>query len=203
MDYNSFTTRFHVSRETYSQLCGYYDLLIKWQRSINLIGPGTLNDIWERHILDACQFHPLVVSRETATVDLGSGAGIPGAILSILGVENMHLIESDQKKVIFLNEVKRQLNLSYTPHATRIEKTALSQVGTITARGCASLTQLLGYCHHLISPQTICLFAKGKNYAKEIEQAMKQWCFEITIHPSITDSQSALLELAHIRKRSP
>lgn len=201
MNFENFNRRFPVSRETYDRLQIYHDLLIKWQRSINLISPTTIDEIWERHILDACQFHRLVVSRETALVDLGTGAGIPGVILAILGVPNIHLVESDQRKTIFLEEAKRQLSLSYAIHCQRIEKTIISHVGFVTARGCAPLSRLFTLSQHFLSPETICLFAKGKNYAKEVEEAEEHWTFERIIHPSITDSDAAILELSHILMR--
>ena len=201
MDYESFSKRFSVSRETYDDLIRYCDLLLHWQRRINLISPHSITHIWERHILDSCQFASYLVSRETKIVDFGSGAGLPAVILSILGYNNIHLIESDQRKVIFLEEVKRQLSLSYVVHTTRIEKTALSDVDIITARGCASLSNLLLLASRFLSPHTICCFAKGKNYDKEIEDAQKKYIFHYNAHPSITDPEAAILELSNIIAR--
>ena len=48
-----------VSRETLDRLQVYVDTLIKWQNSINLVGPKTIDDIWERHILDSGQIFSL------------------------------------------------------------------------------------------------------------------------------------------------
>src|SRR3954469_13124540 len=96
-----------VSRETRERLDIYADLLRKWQRSINLVGPRTVGDLWNRHFLDSAQLLPLMPPGVSVLVDFGSGAGFPGLVLAILGVKQVHLIESDQRKATFLREVAR------------------------------------------------------------------------------------------------
>lgn len=197
MDYESWPTGFDVSRETFEKLEAYHRLLLKWQKSINLISPNTINDVWHRHILDSAQFIKHIDGRASTIVDIGSGAGLPALILSIMGI-NIHLIESDQRKCIFLKEVSRALQLDTTIHNERIEKCAIDSVDIITARACASLDTLLDLTRTLRIEKTICLFAKGKNYDKEIEDAKKTWSFDFIAHQSVTDDQATILELSHI-----
>ena len=70
-----------VSRETFAELQCYADLLSKWQRAYNLVAPSTLNQMWQRHFLDSAQLVPLIPPG-SRVIDLGSGAGFPGLVLS-------------------------------------------------------------------------------------------------------------------------
>src|SRR5689334_9867686 len=92
----------NVSRETLVRLRAYVDLLRRWNTRINLVGASTLADVWRRHILDSAQLIPHIDPAARTLVDLGSGAGLPGLILGILGVPEVHLIEADQRKAAFL-----------------------------------------------------------------------------------------------------
>src|SRR5690242_17763788 len=86
-----------VSRETLDRLGAYPDLLRRWQRAIDQVGLGTPDDPWRRHILDSTQVVRFLPAGARRLVDLGSGAGLPGLILAILGVPEVHLIESDRR----------------------------------------------------------------------------------------------------------
>src|ERR671929_1235327 len=84
-----FAAHVPVSRETLDSLAAYLDLLRRWQRTINLVGAATLDDPWRRHILDSAQLVRFLHERTRRLVDLGSGAGLPGLILAILGVPDV------------------------------------------------------------------------------------------------------------------
>src|SRR4030095_15020513 len=91
-----------VPRGTLERLRAYHALLVKWQRTINLVGPRTVEEAWQRHFLYSAQLWPLMAGRRTL-VDLGSGAGFPGLVLAVMAAGHdapldTHLIESDQRK---------------------------------------------------------------------------------------------------------
>src|SRR5690606_7990835 len=96
----------HVSRETLERLRRWVELLELWQQRINLVAASTLADPWRRHVLDGGQLRLLAPDART-WADLGTGPGVPGMILAIMGVPEMHLVESDQRKVAFLRESAR------------------------------------------------------------------------------------------------
>ncbi len=123
-----FAQQANVSRETLARLERYAELLEKWNRRINLVGRGTIDDLWRRHMLDSAQLLPLIPDSAESLVDLGSGAGFPGLVLAICGVENVHLIESDRKKSAFLREVARETAAPVTIHNKRIEEIESFQV---------------------------------------------------------------------------
>lgn len=202
MDYATFNSRLPVPRETFDKLSNYVELLLKWQPRINLISSKDIDVVWERHILDACQFSLCNVPRETTLLDLGSGAGLPGLILSVLGFSNVTLVESDSRKSVFLQEAARVLGLPVTICNQRIETLPPRKWAMISARGCASLSRLFELSYPLMSDGAICLFAKGKNYANEIEHSLIDWFFEYHAIPSITDPHSVLLSISNLTMRA-
>ncbi len=96
-----------VSRETLARLEAYADLLTRWSARINLVGRDTLVDLWRRHILDSTQLHRFIPNSARSLIDLGSGAGLPGLVLAILGVSGVELVEADSRKAAFLREAAR------------------------------------------------------------------------------------------------
>lgn len=201
MNYESFNSRFAVSRETFDKLSTYHDLLLLWQEKINLISPKTIHNVWERHILDSCQFASHIVPRETPIIDIGTGAGLPGIILAILGFPSITLVDSDQKKCVFLQEAAAKLGLETQIISQRVERIRNHNASLIVSRALAPLHQLFTWSSPLLSPSGKCLFAKGENYAKEIEDALVGWQFDINVHPSLTHTDAKLLEISHLTKR--
>lgn len=113
-----------LTAETRERLAAYLALLGKWNPRINLVGPNTLADAWRRHILDSGQLYRYLPTKPHRLVDIGSGAGLPGLILAIMGAPDVHLIESDQRKCVFLREAARITAAKVTIHAVRVEAVA-------------------------------------------------------------------------------
>ena len=82
-----FARTFGVSRQVTDRLAIYEGLLRQWQKTINLVAPSTLDDIWHRHFADSAQLLALAPQART-WVDLGSGAGFPGLVVAILMAES-------------------------------------------------------------------------------------------------------------------
>jgi 16S rRNA (guanine527-N7)-methyltransferase len=187
-----------VSRETVHRLSLYHDLLIKWQSKTNLVSDDSLANAWRRHFLDSLQLLPQLPSLSSIIIDLGSGAGFPGMVLAIAGGSNVHLIESDTKKISFLQEVARVTQTKVHLHHQRIEQVSGLAGDVIVARGCSDLNQLLSYASTFVSHGTICLFHKGKNYSNDISDAKKYWQFDHVIIPSVTDQQGVIIKISHM-----
>ena len=83
-----------VSRETLKQFQLYADLLEKWQKSINLVSNSTLSDKWRRHFYDSAQLIDYINkdTKPLKILDLGSGAGFPGLVISLLVAGEIHLV---------------------------------------------------------------------------------------------------------------
>ena len=76
-----------VSRETVEKLKKYEKIILKANLKMNLIGKSTTNEIWHRHFLDSFQVIDFIDKNDKVLLDLGSGAGFPGLVLSIAAVE--------------------------------------------------------------------------------------------------------------------
>ncbi len=187
-----------VSRETIQRLGVYADLLIKWNSRINLISPRTINDIWQRHIIDSLQLLPhLPEARPIA--DIGSGAGFPGLMLAIAGVRDVHLIESDQRKCAFLREAARMTGAEVTLHPERVENCGDLRAGLIVSRACAPVGKLLDLGRFVATEKTQCLFLKGQHVDEELTEAHKKWFIEAHRVPSMTDPDGIILKIGAFR----
>jgi 16S rRNA (guanine527-N7)-methyltransferase len=189
-----------VSRETVERLDVYLDLLRRWQRTINLVAASTLADPWRRHILDSAQLIRFVPGDATRLVDLGSGAGLPGLVLAIMGVRDVHLIESDRRKAAFLREAARATGAGATLHACRIEEAPPLTADIVTARALAPLKDLLGHAHRFATPGTRCLFPKGRQVEAELTDAGASWTMEVERQSSLSDADGWILIITGLRR---
>ncbi|SDH60720.1 16S rRNA (guanine(527)-N(7))-methyltransferase RsmG [Roseospirillum parvum] len=187
-----------VSRETLDRLRLYVETLGQWQRRINLVGPRTLREIWHRHILDCWQLVPLIGSRPGPLIDMGAGAGLPGLILAIAGVDDVHLVESDSRKAAFLRESARILDVSATIHTRRVEGMSEPKAQTVVARALAPLDRLLALSAGIRHSGTLCVFPKGRDVERELTEAHKMWIMRFDRVPSRTDSQGTILLLHEV-----
>jgi 16S rRNA (guanine527-N7)-methyltransferase len=209
---DGFQSATNVSRETLDRLKVYADLLVKWQKAINLVSKNTLPDLWQRHMLDSAQIYDIaqtIVSEqgdkarplsECRWLDLGSGAGFPGLVLSIMGVGQVHLVESDARKCTFMREVAREAGANVVFHTCRIEKLTEQennpgQVDFISARALAKTDKLLDWSADFRSQNTVCLFPKGQDVDLELEHLLESDESIIKKWPSRTQDQSVVLQV--------
>jgi 16S rRNA (guanine527-N7)-methyltransferase len=169
---------------------------------MNLVGPASLPDFWNRHAWDSAQL--LGVAPEARTwADLGAGAGFPGLVLAILGKGrvgfHVHLVESMAKRCRFLADVVDGLDLPATVHNTRAEDLPL-KVDVVTARACAPLTRLLGYAQPCLQQEAIGLFLKGQDLVSETLEAKRSWKFEAETLPSLSDPRGQILRVKGLRR---
>ena len=195
MTAKAFAELVDVSRETLRQLEDYLELMTRWQRAINLVGPKTLVDPWRRHILDSAQLFRHLPKEVGTIYDLGSGAGLPGVILAIMGRAGIHLVESDRRKAQFLKEVIRRFDLQVDVHAQRIESLPVRCADVITARALAPLPLLLDLAFPLLRPDSVCYFLKGRSALDELTEARKCWRMSAESFPSLSDSSASVLKL--------
>lgn len=184
-----------VSRETLDKLSAYVALVEKWQPKINLIANSTLADIWSRHILDSAQLAAHLPNNTKRILDVGSGGGFPGLVLAILTDAEVYLVESDQRKSIFLSTVIRELGLSAIVHNKRIETLPALAPDVITARALASVEKLLQLLEKQLTSSAYCLFLKGARVDQELTVLDSYPNIRSQIYPSVTNADGAILAL--------
>ncbi|TPJ62818.1 16S rRNA (guanine(527)-N(7))-methyltransferase RsmG [Mesorhizobium sp. B2-7-1] len=195
-----------VSRETFERLQAFEQLFLKWNRSINLAAPSTLDDVWRRHVLDSAQL-ARIAPAATRWVDLGSGGGFPGLVLGFLLTErpgaSIALVESNRKKASFLQTVIGQFDLPARVVARRIDDSygLVSAPEIVTARALAALPDLLDLSAPWLTKGGRALFHKGRDYRAEVEESTHRWSFDLVEHSSMTDAEGVILEITELRRR--
>ncbi len=202
--------RFDVSRESCARLSLYVEELRRWQKRINLVGPGTLSRVWVRHVADGLQLLPLLEEGGYAQlVDLGSGSGVPGLVvaLALHGHSDLHavLVESNAKKAAFLRHVVREAGICATILNTRIEHLDMDALGcgprtVVTARALAPLPRLLELAGPMLERGATGLFLKGQDVDGELTEATRYWKLRVRSYPSITDPGGMILKVEEIRR---
>ena len=188
-----------VSHETLTHLDTYAKMLEEWQKKINLVGPKTISELWTRHFLDSAQLFAHLPKPDLRLADFGSGAGFPGLVLAILGVTDVHLVESDQRKSIFMREVARATSAPAKVHNKRIEELAPLEADIITARALAPLDKLLALTFPHLKAGGEALFLKGAGWQDEIEAANTAgWRFHTKHFSSKTDPNAVIVRLSEI-----
>lgn len=196
-----------VSRETQERLQHFAQLFQKWAKTINLVAPSTIDDLWRRHIADSAQIFQLHPATDH-WVDLGSGGGFPGVITAILlaekGAGHVDLVESNQKKAAFLRVCLRECAARGAVHAIRIEEapSAIRNCDVISARALAELEMLLDYAAPWLDRnENLRLFLhKGRDYERELQKARGRWEFDLVKHQSVVERDSVILELSRLRR---
>jgi len=193
-----------VTEEVIEKLEIYVDLLKQWNKAINLISPSTLPHIWERHILDSAQLWPIISQHSqkgSRIIDLGSGGGLPGIVLAIMGADHVTMVESDQRKCIFLQEASRETKITnVTVINDRIENVKNVKAPIITARALAPLLDLAAWASSFVEPNGVMIFPKGQDWQEEVatlnEHFNDDFVGKIESFQSITD-KAARIVLVH------
>ena len=175
-----------------NKLVEYKKFLIKENESMNLIGKSTIHDLDKRHFLDCIQIVKYLPQLEKPLMDIGTGAGLPGIILSIVGFKNLHLVEKSPKKSLFLEKCKSRLGLNYEVHNKSITEISNLSVDFITARAFASIEKIILMTKKIINKQTKFILLKGRSYLVELEKINQEKFFWET-HQSITSNESKII----------
>lgn len=194
----------NVSRETIANLEEYAELIRKWSPAINLVAKSTLEDIQARHIVDSAELYPMLPSVSDHIIDMGSGGGLPGIVLAIIGKEanprtKYSLMESDQRKAAFLRAVSIDLGLNVEVLAERIEAVDPREADVVTARALAPLSKLLGYVDRHLRQNGVALLQKGRGHLEEVALAREFWEFDLETIPTQADSGSVVLRITNLK----
>jgi len=196
-----------VSRETITSLKKYEEYLIKSNKTLNLIGKSTVNQIWIRHFLDSSQVIDFIDKNEKDLIDLGSGAGFPGLITAILAKDrnirlNVKLIEKSTKKVIFLKEIIKRLNLKVQVlHLNVLENSTRLEADLIIARAFKPLKIILQILDKNTENWKKVFLFLGKTGQDELLQASKSWDIKYKQRMSVTSSDSVVIEINKLKKK--
>ena len=189
-----------VSRETFERLQIYIEMLRREARQQNLVSRGTLDDVWDRHILDSAQLARFEPKPASAWLDIGSGAGLPGVVLACLVDGPVTLIEPRRLRAQFLTEVVDALALRATVIQSKAERAA-GRFDVITGRAVAHLDDFLRLSAHLSTRNTVWALPKGRNAQSELADAKRAWQGVFHVEQSITDADSWIIVGSQVRAK--
>ena len=204
--FDIFKKHINVSCETLDKLVIYFELLCFWQKKMNLVSNNSLQNAEIRHFLDSAQLYVYCKNLNGNLVDFGSGAGFPGAVLSILGISKTFLIESNKKKCNFLTTLKKETNSNFNIINSRIENVEFLDPSLIVSRALTSTKNLLMISiNHMLKSKKIkskqeaaknipnLLFLKGKTFKNELNDIPKNLNIKFKEFRSITSAESRVL----------
>jgi len=196
----------NVPRETIEIIKEYRSILIENNKKINLISKNDEKIIDQRHIIDSAQIYELVDKTGKKYVDLGTGSGFPGIIISImLKFEKTDLesifYEKSNKKSDFLKLVKEKFKLN----AKIITKNILNEENieseTVTARAFKPINQIFEIMTKNFTKYNNLILFLGKKGKQSFLDASKAWDFEYNERKSITSDESLIINIKKIKKK--
>ena len=189
-----------VSRETFDRLRAYVDILKVGAASQNLISASSLEQLWERHIVDSAQLVRFEVQPGSSWVDIGAGAGLPGIVIACLVDGPVTLIEPRRLRAEFLQQVIDKLALNAEVAAVKAEKVS-GRFDMITARAVASVSRLLEISIHLSTGKSRWVLPKGKSAHSELAEARGAWQGMFHVERSFTDPNSEIVIATQVKAR--
>ena len=204
----SLLENYNVPRETFLDFEIFISMLIERNEEINIISKESAkNDvIRNRHIADSAQILEFVDLNSKNIIDIGSGGGMPGIIISIM-IKNMqrntkvNLYEKSHHKSSFLRKVSRNLELNTEVIQKNIFEEQNLEAGTIMARAFKPLPIIIELVNKNFKNYKNLILFMGKNGEKILKETLKYWDFEYEKKKSITSEDSFLLNIKNIKKK--
>ena len=198
--------KFNVSRETYSILDEFRELVLRKNKEINLVSVRTVDNFVKRHIIDCAQAIDFINKNNKICTDLGSGAGLPGIVLAIVLRDKninmkMNLYEKSNHKSSFLRQVVKKLKLDVQILQKDIFKEENLISGSIVARAFKPLPIILELVEKNFKNYTNLIVFMGKNGKQLIEEAFKNCEFEYKEKRTLTSNDSFLINIKNIKKK--
>ncbi len=196
-----------VSRETIISLKKYENDLIIANKTLNLVGKSTIDQIWIRHFLDSAQVVDFIDKNCKTLLDVGSGAGFPGLVLAIILKDRkiplkVKLIEKSSKKTKFLKKIIDDLHLNVEVIDKNIfEYTKKLSEDVFVARAFKPLEIILELIHNQAENWKKFFVFLGKTGKTELLQASKIWDIEYKQRVSVTSGDSIVIEINRLKKK--
>ena len=195
-------SEFVLNKTQVDKIDFYLSSIIEYNKHTNLVGKSTIENIWDRHVLDCLQLTKYIINKKLKILDLGTGAGLPGVLFSIVGYQRVLMVDSVKKKTDFVRKIIKELSLTAKIQNKRIEKLPTSKHDVIVSRALAPLVKLLTYARMYSNKNTTSLFLKGRNAISEIDIASKVYFFEFEKIKSLSSDDGCVLKINNIRNKN-
>ena len=157
-----------------NQLEFFYQLLVEWNKKINLTRIIEKEDVYLKHFYDSLTITKVIDLKQVHSLcDVGTGAGFPGIVLKIMFPDlKIVLIDSLQKRVNYLNEVIKELHLESIEAIHTRGEDYKGEFDVVTSRAVANIEKLVNYTMHLVSKDG-CFIAMKGNIDTELTEKVK------------------------------
>ena len=195
-----------VTEEKLTELNKFYKLLVDWNRKINLTRIIEEQDVYLKHFYDSLTIIKEVDLNEEKTLcDVGTGAGFPGIVLKIFYPNlKVTLIDSLEKRIKYLNEVIKELNLQNIEAIHSRGEDYQGSFDIVTSRAVANIEKLLTYTMHLVKKNGLFIAMKGnidKEITPEIEKKISKKYQIVTINKFCLPKENSNRSLVVIKNK--
>jgi 16S rRNA (guanine527-N7)-methyltransferase len=195
-------SEFVLNKTQVDKIDFYLSSIIEHNKHTNLVGKSTIENIWDRHVLDCLQLTKYIIDKKLKILDLGTGAGLPGVLFSIVGYQKVLMVDSVKKKTDFVRKIIKELSLTAKIQNKRIEKPPTPHHDIIVSRALAPLVKLITYARMYSNKNTTSLFLKGRNATSEIDIASKVYFFEFEKIKSLSSDDGCVLKINNIKNKN-
>jgi len=198
----------NVSRETFSELNYYSQLILKKNKDVNLISKNTETSINTRHIMDSAQIIDFIDKNDIKIcTDIGSGAGLPGIVISILMKERNKLFkmifyEKSFHKSNFLEDIKKKLNLNAEINQKNIFEQKNLKTDVIISRAFKPVPIIFEIAFKNFKKFKYIILFLGKTGKEILNEAMKKWNFDYEEKKSLTSEGSLVIKISNLKKKN-
>lgn len=167
-----------LSEEQQNQFYQYMQLLIEWNKKMNLTAITEPQEVLTKHFIDSLSIVPYITEKEKI-LDIGTGAGFPGIPLKIVLLKNpITLLDSLNKRILFLQEVVKQLDLEEIEaiHGRAEEfckEDRREGYDVVASRAVAKLNVLLEYMLPFTKVGGRCICMKALDIEEELKEARR------------------------------
>ena len=164
-----------ITKEQLEKLDMYYELLVEWNKKINLTRIIEKEDVYLKHFYDSLTLYKVIdLNKNIELCDIGTGAGFPGIVLKIVFPNlKITLVDSLLKRIKFLNIVIEKLKLENIEaihiRAEDFAKQNKNRYDVVTSRAVSRLSNLLNYCMPILKKDG-CFLPMKANCDDEIEE---------------------------------
>ena len=196
----------NVSRETLDELNKYSLSILRKNKDINLISLSTEKSINTRHIIDSAQTIDFIDKNDVKVcTDLGSGAGLPGIVLSILMKPKkpefkVIFYEKSYHKSNFLKEISKKFKLNTEINQKNIFEQKNLQTDIIISRAFKPLPVIFEIASKNFKKFKYIILFLGKNGKKNLKETSKKWKFNYEEKKSLTSDESLVVKISNLKK---
>ena len=184
------------SQDALYKLDTFCNELISYNQKFNLIGKSTINNIWDRHVLDSAQLVKFIDFEDNLSIsDLGTGAGFPGIVLAIFNRNpkfHVKLYEKSRVKTKFLASVCDKLNIKAEIHENDYRSHNIDSY-YVVSRAFKKLEEHIRISREIVKVSHKLIILKGKNAEEEIKKLNKNLNYSYSLEKSITSPESKIV----------